>query len=73
MFESEEVYQFGIIIKRKRARFRWFLAYTMINNYHLFDLRKQGQSRLARLRIERNSLIDQQQEDAATDYFQHQL
>jgi hypothetical protein len=45
----------------------------MINNYHLFDLRKQGQSRLARLRIERNSLIDQQQEDAATDYFQHQL
>ena len=48
-------------IKRQRqARFRWFLAYTILNNYHLFDLRKQAQSRLALLRIQRSSLIDDQ-------------
>jgi hypothetical protein len=45
----------------------------MINNFHLLALRKQGQARLVRLRFERNSLIDQQQEDAAAGYFQHQL
>jgi hypothetical protein len=52
-------------LKRKQARFRWFLAYTLLNNYHLFDLRKQVQSRLARLRIERSNLIDEQQAAAA--------
>jgi hypothetical protein len=53
------------IIKKKRARFRWFLAYTILNNYHLFDLRKQVQSRLARLRIERSNLIDEERHATA--------
>jgi len=53
-------------VARKRvARFRWFLAYTIINNYHLFDLRKQAQSRLARLRISRSNLYDDAQHAAA--------
>jgi hypothetical protein len=55
------------IRKRKQARFRWFFAYTIINNYHLFDLRKQVQSRLARLRIERSNLIDEQEHAAAAE------
>ncbi|CAF1180370.1 unnamed protein product [Rotaria sp. Silwood1] len=51
-------------LKRKQARFRWHLAYTIINNYHLFDLRKQAESRLALLRIQRSNLIDEQQHAA---------
>ena len=51
-------------LKQKRARFRWFLAYTIINNYHLFDLRKQVQSRLALLRIQRSNLIDEEKQQA---------
>ncbi len=51
--------------KQKQARFRWFLAYTILNNYHLFDLRKQAQSRLALLRIQRSNLIDDEQQKIA--------
>ncbi|CAF1562766.1 unnamed protein product [Rotaria magnacalcarata] len=46
---------------KKRARFRWFLAYTIINNYHLFDLRKHAESRLALLRIQRSNASDEVQ------------
>ena len=55
---AEEIAQ---IRRQKQARFRWFLAYTILNNYHLFDLRKQAQSRLALLRIQRSNLMDDQQ------------
>lgn len=53
-------------LRKKRACFRWHLAYTIINNYHLFDLRKEAQSRLARLRIERSNLIDEEKQAATT-------
>ena len=52
--------------RRKNAKFRWFLAYTIINNYHLFDLRKQVQSRLTILHIQRSNLIDEEQAAAAS-------
>jgi len=67
LFKPEEARKIRVTIRQKRARFRWFLAYTMLNNYHLFDLRKQVQSRLARLRIERSNSIDgQSTADAAS-------
>ncbi len=65
MFKPDVGRTFDEIIRQKRARFRWFLAYTILNNYHLFDLRKQVQSRLARLRIERSNLIDEERHAAA--------
>jgi hypothetical protein len=66
MFKPDVGRTFDEIIRQKRARFRWFLAYTILNNYQLFDLRKQVQNRLARLRIERSKLNDEQQHVAAT-------
>jgi hypothetical protein len=65
MVNREEAERIKKIKKAKQARFRWFLAYTIINNYHLFDLRKQAQSRLALLRIQRSNLIDEQEQAAA--------
>ncbi|CAF1325642.1 unnamed protein product [Adineta steineri] len=62
LVNREEAIRQEKIRKQKQARFRWFLAYTIINNYHLFDLRKQAQSRLALLRIQRSNLIDEQQQ-----------
>ncbi|CAF4499532.1 unnamed protein product [Rotaria socialis] len=50
--------------KKKRACFRWHLAYTIINNYHLFDLRKHAESRLALLRIQRSNASDEAQNAA---------
>lgn len=44
--------------RRKQARFRWFLAYTIINNYHLFDLRKGIESRLAQICIQRGVISE---------------
>ncbi|CAF1019065.1 unnamed protein product [Didymodactylos carnosus] len=45
--------------RKKRARFRWYLAYSMLNNYQLYDMRKNVQSRLVLLRVNRsNSLIE---------------
>ncbi|CAF1222632.1 unnamed protein product [Didymodactylos carnosus] len=44
------------ILKKKRARFRWYLAYTIINNYRLFDLRKQLAGRLVTFILQRNNL-----------------
>jgi hypothetical protein len=58
--EEVEARAFKKIKRQKQARFRWFLAYTILNNYRLFDLRKQVQSRLARLCTERSNLIDGQ-------------
>jgi len=58
--EEVEARAFKKIKRQKRARFRWFLAYTILNNYRLFDFRKQVHSRLARLRTERSNLIDGQ-------------
>ncbi|UJR37331.1 hypothetical protein I4U23_030039 [Adineta vaga] len=49
------------IKKRKRLRFRWHFLYTLIRNYHLFDLRKDVEGRLTRLHLQRSSLIDEQQ------------
>ncbi|CAF0929613.1 unnamed protein product [Adineta ricciae] len=49
------------IRKRKRLRFRWHFLYTILRNYHLFDLRKDVQGRLTRLHIQRSSLIDENQ------------
>jgi hypothetical protein len=60
LVKPEEARALTDIRKKKQARFRWFLAYTIINNYHLFDLRKQAQSRLALLRIQRSNLIDEE-------------
>ncbi len=48
------------IRRQKQVRFRWFLAYTILRNYNLFDLRKQVQSRLALLHIVRSNLMDEQ-------------
>ncbi|CAF4181382.1 unnamed protein product [Rotaria sp. Silwood2] len=47
--------------RKKQLRFRWHLLYTLIRNYHLFDLRKEIQSRLAHLHLQRSNLIDEQQ------------
>ncbi|CAF3644565.1 unnamed protein product [Rotaria sp. Silwood1] len=49
------------MIRRKRLRFRWHLLYTLIRNYHLFDLRKEIQSRLAHLHLQKSILIEEQQ------------
>lgn len=46
------------IIRRKRLRFRWHFLYTMLRNYHLFDLRKGVQSRLTLLHLQRSSLTN---------------
>ena len=61
MIKPNQAREMNQIKRQRQARFRWFLAYTILNNYHLFDLRKQAQSRLALLRIQRSSLIDDQQ------------
>jgi hypothetical protein len=60
LVNAKETNKRDIIIRQKQARFPWFLAYTIINSNHLFDLRKRVQSRLVRLRIEGSSLIDVQ-------------
>ena len=65
MVDPKEARKLEKIRKRKQARFRWFLAYTILNNYHLFDLRKQAQNRLALLRIQRSNLMDEQQQQPA--------
>jgi hypothetical protein len=65
LFKPKEAAEITKARKKKQARFRWFLAYTILNNYHLFDLRKQVQSRLALLRIQRSNLFDDQQQTAA--------
>jgi hypothetical protein len=49
------------IKQRKRLRFRWHFLYTILRNYHLFDLRKDVQGRLTRLHLQRSNLIDEQQ------------
>lgn len=54
------------IKRRKRLRFRWHLLYTILRNYHLFDLRKGVQSRLTLLRLQRSTLVDEQQWMPAT-------
>ncbi len=54
------------IKRRKRLRFRWYLLYTMIKNYQLFDLRKDADYRLARLYLHRSNLMDEQQFTAVT-------
>ncbi|CAF4340006.1 unnamed protein product, partial [Adineta steineri] len=48
-------------IRKKQLRFRWHFLYTIIRNYHLFDLRKDVQGRLTRLHLQRSNLIDEQQ------------
>ncbi|CAF3690473.1 unnamed protein product [Rotaria sordida] len=65
MVKPDEANKRSKVLRQKQARFRWFLAYTIINNYHLFDLRKQVESRLALLRIQRSNLIDEQQHTMA--------
>lgn len=63
MINLSRIQDLDQIRRQKRARFRWFLAFTLLHNYCLFDQRKLVQIRLARLRIERNNLIDNQQFD----------
>ncbi|CAF0734551.1 unnamed protein product [Rotaria sordida] len=59
--KSEKDQEIERIKRKKRLRFRWHFLYTLIRNYHLFDLRKEIQSRLAHLHLQRSSLIDEQQ------------
>jgi hypothetical protein len=68
MVNPQTVHELPAILRQKRARFRWFLAYTILNNYYLFDLRKQVQSRLALLRVERSNLIDDYPQSPAERY-----
>ena len=65
LFKPAHADEINRVKRQKQARFRWFLAYTILNNYHLFDLRKQAQSRLALLRIQRSNLIDEEQQKTA--------
>jgi hypothetical protein len=47
--------------RQKVARFRWFLAYTLLNNCCLYNQRKCMQSRLNLLRINQsNQSVEQQ-------------
>ena len=45
--------------RRKKLRFRWYFLYTIIRNYHLLDLRKGIQGRLARWHSQRDVLTDE--------------
>jgi hypothetical protein len=67
LLSPERACEFFKIKQQKRARFRWFLAYTIINNVSLFDLRKQAQIRLARLPIARSYLIDEQEDPSTSN------
>jgi hypothetical protein len=58
------------IQRQKRARFRWFLAYTLLYNCRLFHLRKHAKNPPVGLCTERSHSIDEQNEAAAAD-FQH--
>ncbi len=58
---SEEEKEAKRIRRRKQLRFRWHFLYTILRNYHLFDLRKGVQSRLACLHVQRSNLVDEQQ------------
>jgi hypothetical protein len=59
--KAEEEKERERIKQRKRLRFRWHFLYTILRNYHLFDLRKDVQGRLTRLHLQRSNLIDEQQ------------
>ena len=48
------------IRKRKQLRFRWFLLYTLVRNYRLFDLRKDIPGRLTRLHLQRSVRFGEQ-------------
>ena len=61
IINPSRVHNFNATHRQRRARFRWFLAYTIFNNYHLFDQRKEVKTRLARLRIERQHTTTDQQ------------
>ncbi|CAF4048403.1 unnamed protein product, partial [Rotaria sordida] len=47
-------------IKRKIARFRWFLAYTIIHNFHIFDLKKCLKNSLTFIYSQQNQPVDEQ-------------
>ncbi|CAF4014451.1 unnamed protein product, partial [Rotaria sp. Silwood2] len=48
-------------LRKKHARFRWYLAYTMINNCQLFDWRKDLKRRRTQMHAQRNnSLIEEE-------------
>jgi hypothetical protein len=64
--KTEEQIECARIIKRKQLRFRWHFLYTILNNYHLLDLRKNGYSRLTCLHLQRSNLVDEQQFVATT-------
>lgn len=56
------------LTRSRRARFRWHFLYTIIHNYHLLDLRKNIQSRLAFLHMQRSQMVyDQQTPLVVTD------
>jgi hypothetical protein len=59
--EAEKKAEKNRIQRRKQLRFRWHFLYTILRNYHLFDLRKEVQGRLARLHLQRSTLVDEQQ------------
>jgi hypothetical protein len=61
----ERAYESVKIRRQKQARFRWFLAYTIINNFSLFHQRKQTQAHLTR--IARNYFIDEQEDPSISD------
>ena len=41
--------------RRRKARYRWFLAYTFIHNYHLYDLSKRYRDQLIRMFLQRST------------------
>jgi len=63
---SEKEAELNRIRRRKQLRFRWHFLYTILRNYHLFDLRKDVQGRLTGLYLQRSTLVDEQQFLAAT-------
>ena len=50
---DETRYEKKRLERRRKARYRWFFAYTMINNYHLFDISKRFRPQLIRSFLQR--------------------
>ncbi|CAM2721891.1 unnamed protein product [Rotaria socialis] len=45
------------LLRRKQARFRWHLAYTLLNNYQIFDQRKGRPRRLIQAYAQRSNCL----------------
>lgn len=60
-------------MKKRQARFRWFLAYTIVNNYRLLDLRKFRESRVIALHAMQNYSIDEEYSPQNSAFYQSQF